>query len=217
MSPIRHAWPVAAAALALGALLSGCSSSDSSEPRATHGTGHHQKPESSEPTVETSSPTTGTSIPPSALTFSPKSGGKHLDDCQRLVPGDDPAEFVYYPVVVTPSTDVDLDALTTVHTDGIVEAAAWVAPVSATPETGTFKGWPPKFVAQDPNLQWSKRVTAAGATLDAGASYNVFLRLQVDPTPGDSEVSGVVLTFHNASGSQTTQTWKATTTFSMSC
>jgi hypothetical protein len=218
MSPIRHGRPVAAAALALGALLAGCSSSDSTEPTASHGTGHHDPgQESSEPTQETSSPTTGTSPPPSSLRFTPKSGGKHLDDCQRLEPGDDPAEFVYYPVVIAPSTEVDLDALTTVHSDGIVEAASWVAPVSATPETGTFKGWPPKFVAQDPNLQWSRRVPAAGATLEAGASYNIFLRLQVDPTPGDSEVSGVVFTFHNAGGSQTTVTWKATTTFSMDC
>jgi hypothetical protein len=217
MSPIRHGWTVAGAALALGTLLSACSSADSQEPAASHSTSHHSDLPSTEPTEETSSPTTGTSQPPSSVTFSPKSGGKHLDECQRLEPGDDPAEFVYYPVVISPSTDVDLDTLTTVRTDGVVEAGSWIAPVSATPETGTFKGWPPKFVAQDPNLQWSKRVPAAGATLTAGASYNVFLRLQVDPSPGDSEVSGVVVTFHNASGSQTTQTWKATTTFSMDC
>jgi hypothetical protein len=217
MSPIRHGWTVAVAALALGTLLSGCSSADSKEPTASHSTRDHSQAPSTEPTEETSSPTASTSQPPPSLAFSPKSGGKHLDECQRLEPGDDPAEFVYYPVVISPSTDVDLDTLTTVHTDGVVEAGSWVAPVSATPETGTFKGWPPKFVAQDPNLQWSKRVPAAGAALTAGASYNVFLRLQVDPTPGDSEVSGVVVTFHDASGSQTTQTWKATTTFSMDC
>jgi hypothetical protein len=218
MSPLRHTWAAVATSLALALTLAGCSSSDSSEPSpAPSSSESSSPPPSSEPTGETSSPTTGTSPPPSSVRFSPKSGGKHLDECQRLEPGDDPAEFLYYPVTVTPSTDVDLDSLTTVRTDGVVEAGAWVAPVSATPETGTFKGWPPKFVAQDPNLQWSKRVSAAGAALTGGATYNVFLRLQVDPTPGDSEVTGVVVTFHNASGSQTTQTWKATTTFSMSC
>ena len=96
--------------------------------------------------------------------------------------------------------------MTTAHTDGVSEAGSWVAPASATPETGTFKGWPPKFVAQDPNLQWSKRVPAAGATLTGGTTYNVFLRLQVDPTPGDSTVDGVVVGYHDASGSHTV-TW----------
>lgn len=218
MSPLRHRWTaVGAATLALGALLSSCSSSDSREPTAAPRTKHQQPSESSEPTEPTSSPTTRSTQSPASLTFSPKSGGKHLDDCQRLVPGDDPAEFLYYPVVVTPSSDADLDTVTTDHTDGVVEAGSWVAPVTATPETGTFKGWPPKFVAQDPNLQWSKRTPAAGATLTAGTTYNVFLRLQVDPTPGDSEVKALVFTFHTASGSQTTGTWKATTTFSMDC
>jgi hypothetical protein len=218
MSPLRHRWTaVAAASLALGALLSSCSSSDSKEPTAAPPSKHTQPSESSEPTEPTSSPTTHSTPPPASLTFSPKSGGKHLDDCQLLVPGDDPAEFLYYPVLVTSSTDADLDTVTTVHTDGVVEAGSWVAPVTATPETGTFKCWPPKFVAKDPNLQWSKRVPAAGATLTAGTAYNVFLRLQVDPTPGDSEVTGLELTFHTASGSQTTATWKATTKFSMDC
>jgi hypothetical protein len=226
MSPLRHRWTaVAAASLALGALLSSCSGSDSPEPTAAHRTKQAQPSESGEPTEPTSGPTTRSTPPPASLAFSPKSGGKHLDDCQRLVPGDDPAEFLYYPVVVTPSSDADLDTVTTVHTDGVVEAGSWVAPVTATPETGTFKGWPPKFVANDPNLQWSRRVAAAGSTLAAGTTYNVFLRLQVDPTPGDSEVNGLVFTFHpashpashTASGSQTTATWKATTTFSMDC
>ena len=57
---------------------------------------------------------------------------------------------------------------------------------------------------------------AAGATLTGGTTYNVFLRLQVDPTPGDSTVDGVVVGYHDASGSHTV-TWKATTTFSMDC
>jgi hypothetical protein len=221
MSPLRHSWVAVVASLALGSALgvtlSGCSSSGSSEPTASHTTRHRSDPPTTEPTETTSSPTVGTSPPAIPLTFSPKSGGKHLDECQRLEPGDDPAEFVYYPVVIKPGADVVLDQVTTVHTDGVVEAGSWVAPVAATPETGTFKGWPPKFVAQDPNLQWSKRVPAAGASLTAGASYNVFLRLQVDPTPGDSTVSGLEVTFHDASGSQVMQPWRAKTTFSMSC
>jgi hypothetical protein len=216
MSPNRHGWTVAAAALALGALLAGCSSSTSQEPTSSHRT-HDRGPRTSEPTETTSSPTVHSTPPAANLAFSPRSGGKHLDECQKLQPGDDPAEFVYYPVIVRASQDVGLDTLTTVHTDGVVEAGSWVAPASATPETGTFKGWPPKFVAQDPNLQWSKRIPAAGASLTAGTAYNVFLRLQVDPTPGDSEVNGVMVTYHDASGAQVTATWKATTTFSMSC
>jgi hypothetical protein len=215
MSPIRNSWTAIAACLALGALLGGCAGSDSQEPTASHHSRHHSR-NTDGPTEATSSPTDPSTPPATPLRFSPKSGGKHLDDCQRLVPGDDPAEFVYYPVLVTAASDADLDSLTTAHTDGVTEAGSWVAPASATPETGTFKGWPPKFVAQDPNLQWSKRVPAAGATLTGGTTYNVFLRLQVDPTPGDSTVDGVVVGYHDASGSHTA-TWKATTTFSMDC
>jgi hypothetical protein len=151
------------------------------------------------------------------LTFSPKSGGKHLDDCQKLVPGDDPAEFLYYPVLIKVPTSVTLDTVATDHTQGVVDAAAWVAPAGPTPETGTFKGWPPpKIVTGDTNLQWSERVPAKGATLDPGTTYNVFLRLQVDPTPGDSAVKGLVFGYHDASGAGS-GSWKARTTFSMSC
>jgi hypothetical protein len=209
---------MAAAALVLGALVSGCSAADSPEPTASHRTGHSRGQASSEPTASASSSSTPSTPPPTtALSFSPRSGGKHLDECQRLEPGDDPAEFVYYPVLVTPAATVDLDSVTTDHTDGVVEAGSWVAPAGTTPETGTFKGWPPRFLAQDPNLQWSKRVPAAGATLESGVTYNVFLRLQVDPTPGDSEVDGLVLGYHDDNGSQASATWKATTTFSMDC
>jgi hypothetical protein len=220
MSPRWHRWPVVVGSLALAASLSGCFGSSSQEPTAAHGTRHHHHAGqgSGEPTEATSSPTVhSTPPPPSALVFSPRSGGKHLDDCQRLVPGDDPAEFVYYPVLVKASSAVDLDTVVTDHTEGVVDAGSWVAPAAATPETGTFKGWPPKYIAQDANLQWSKRVPAQGATLAPGTAYNVFLRLQVDPTPGDSSVKGLEFTYHDASGSQTTATWQATTTFSMSC
>jgi hypothetical protein len=152
------------------------------------------------------------------IRFSPKSGGKHLDDCQLLRPGDDPAEFLYYPVLVKVPTPVSLDAVATDHTSGVTEAGSWVAPAGSTPETGTFKGWPPaSIVTQDSNLNWNQRVPAAGAALEPSIGwYNVFLRLEVDPTPGDSTVSGIDLRYHDAVGSYTAH-WKATTTFSMSC
>jgi hypothetical protein len=201
-------------------LLSGCSASDSSSSAAT---GAPTPSEStSAPTEPTTEPTTSapTSTPPAttALTFSPRSGGKHLEDCQRLVPGDDPAEFLYYPVLVKTRSAVTLDSVRTDHTEGVVDAADWVAPAGSTPETGTFKGWPPPtIVTRDPNLQWSKRVPAAGATIDPTTGfYNVFIRLQVDPTPGDSEVKGITFAYHDRAGSHTV-TWLAKTTFSMSC
>jgi hypothetical protein len=137
-----------------------------------------------------------------------------------LVPGDDPAEFLYYPVVVTGPTSVTLESVATDHTQGVVDAGAWVAATGPTAETGTIKGWPPpRIVTGDSNLQWARRVPAKGATLDPGTSYNVFLRLQVDPTPGDSEVHGLVFTYRDATPGTGphTDTWKATTTFSMSC
>ncbi len=59
-------------------------------------------------------------------------------------------------------------------------------------------------------------MSANGATLAAGVSYNVFLRLQVDPTPGDSAVKGLQIAYHDAGGAHT-DTWVATMTFSMSC
>lgn len=210
-------------------LLSGCFGSGDSEPSASDSTGDHRSESSAPPdSPPTSSPTTSTpttapttpSAPVSLLRFSPKSGGKHLDDCQRLVPGDDPAEFLYYPVLVKASSPVTLDAIGDLHTtQGVVLAGSWIAPSAPTGETGTVKGWPPgKIVTGDPNLQWSKRVTASGATLDPSSGwYNVFLRLQVDPTPGDSETTGLVFSYHDADGATHTDTWRATTTFSMSC
>ena len=222
MSHTRRTWAAAVGSVAALTLLSGCFGSTSQEPTAAHGTKHHSRAtQASTPTEvpDPSAPTDASSSPPapaSALRFSPRSGGKHLDDCQRLVPGDDPAEFVYYPVLVKPTASVTLDSLATDHTQGVVDAGSWVAPAAATPETGTFKGWPPTFVAQDSNLQWSKKVPAKGASLDPGVSYNVFLRLQVDPTPGDSAVKGLQFAYHDANGAHT-DTWLATTTFSMSC
>jgi len=224
MSHRRHSWAAVVGSVAALTLLSGCFGSDSQEPTAAHHTG--QRSRTTEPTVPTdptssigTSPTPTTAPPTSLLRFSPKSGGKHLDDCQRLVPGDDPAEFLYYPVLVRASSPVTLDTIGDLHTtQGVVLAGSWVAPSAPTGETGTVKGWPPgKIVTGDPNLQWGKRVAASGATLDPSAGwYNVFLRLQVDPTPGDSATTGLVFSYHDAAGSHT-DTWVARTTFSMSC
>jgi hypothetical protein len=221
MSHTRHRLAALSGALVVCALLSGCFGGDDTQPSAAHSTRHHHGPGSTTPTDTPTSDATSapSSAPPvtSALRFSPKSGGKHLDDCQLLVPGDDPAEFLYYPVVVTPDSAVTLDSVATDHTQGVVDSSAWVAPTGPTPETGTFKGWPPpKIVTGDSNLQWSKRVSASGAALEAGTSYNVFLHLQVDPTPGDSKVNGIAFSYHDASGTHT-DTWVAHTTFSMSC
>jgi hypothetical protein len=222
MSHTRHGWAAVIGSVAAITLLSGCFGSGSQEPTAVHRTKHHSKAtEATSPTAPTSSPT-GSSSPSAGsavLSFSPRSGGKHNDDCQRLQPGDDPAEFLYYPVLVKAPTTVTVETVTTDHTQGVVDAAAWVAPAGTTPETGTFKGWPPpKIVTGDPNLQWSKRVPAKGATLQPGVFYNVFLRLQVDPTPGDSEVNGLQLTY-DADGASpgSSVEWIAHTTFSMSC
>jgi hypothetical protein len=224
MSHRRHTWAAVVGSLAALTLLSGCFGSDSREPTAAQPNRHHSRSiQPTTPTEPTTTSTSGTSSPPttaagpiSLLRYNPKSGGKHLDDCQRLQPGDDPAEFVYYPVEVRASGAVSIDSIATEHTQGVVDAASWVAPAVSATATGTFKGWPPKYVAQDSNLQWSKRVPAAGTTLEPAGWYNVFLRLQVDPTPGDSAVKGLVFTYHDGDGSHT-DTWVASTTFSMSC
>lgn len=209
------------ASLAACALLSGCfgSGTDQAAHRSRHRasptvgpTGTAESPSTSVPIGPTSAPTVA-----SDLRFSPRSGSKHVNDCQRLVPGDDPAEFLYFPVVVTPRTSVTLDSVTTDHTTGVVDAGAWVAPATSSPQQGTFKGWPPStLITHSSQLQWSKRVPAQGATLAAGTSYNVFVHLQVDPTPGDSTSKGLTLAYHDAGGSHT-DTWVAKTRFSMSC
>lgn len=221
MSPRSHRWPAVVGAVATCALLSGCFGSGGTTPTAAHRHRHPRSSASSQPveSPSTSSPTAPTSTPTlaSALRFSPRSGGKHLDDCQRLQPGDDPAQFLYYPVYISATDPVHLDSITTVHTNGVVDAGAWVAQTGPTPETGTLKGWPPgSIVTGDPNLHWTQRMPVAGTTLPAGPTYNVFLRVQVDPTVGDSAVSGIVFGYHDAQG-QHTDTWVAHTTFSMSC
>jgi hypothetical protein len=210
--------------LAACTLLSGCfGSGGGQEPTAAHHTRHQSRAtEATEPTASTD-PTTGTSetsapTASSLLAFSPKSNGKHSHECLQLHPGDDPAEFLYYPVLVKASSQVDLDSITTVHSGGVTVAGSWVSPAAQTPSTGTLAGWPPpKLLTAGSTVQWSQRVTAAGATLDPSAGwYNVFLRIQVDPTPGDSTMTGVQLTYHDAGGSHT-DTWVDHVTFSMAC
>jgi len=220
MSHTRHTWAALIGSAAALTLLSGCFGSGDDQTPAAHHTRHHG---SSAATVSpsTSSPTESTSptlaVPASLLTFSPRSGGKHLDDCQRLQPGDDPAEFLAYPVLVKATSALTLDSVDVEFTGGVVTAGSWIAPAGQTPETGTFKGWPPpSIVTKDSNLQWGERVPAKGASLEPGTTYNVFLRLQVDPTPGDSQTKALEFHYHDADGPRT-DAWKATTTFSMSC
>jgi len=223
MSPRRHTRIALIGSLAASALLlSGCfGSGDDQEPAAHRDrTQHTRAAEPTESTGPTGATTSaGTSSPTTAtLAFSPRSGSKHTTDCERLEPGDDPAEFLYYPVLITPSVDVTLDSIATEHTGGVVDAGAWVAPATASSQTGTYKGWPPpSIITKGAQLQWGQRVPAGGAVLTAGSTYNVFLRLQVDPTPGDSTSSGLQLAFHDGAGTAATAEWKAKTTFSMSC
>jgi hypothetical protein len=230
MSPIRRRLTVGAVAFAACALLSGlsaCSGSDDDKPTTAPSTGQHETAPSSSAATggpSSSGPTEAPSPPASppasraALRFSPKSGGKHLDDCQRLEPGDDPAEFLYYPVQVTASQQMVIESIATDHTQGVVDAASWLAPSLSTTATGTVKGWPPgRIVTGDANLRWRQRAPAVGAELDPTSGwYNVFLRVQVDPTPGDSAVNGIVFTYQAADGRHT-DTWVAHTTFSMDC
>ena len=224
MSPTRRSWPTVIASVASCALLAGCfgsGGSESSQPKP----GHHQSHptpsnESSSPTEPTTSSTTTSPTPANAavLRFSPKSDQKHSHECLTLHPGDDPAEFLYYPVVVRTSQPASLDEVTTEHSDGVTVAGSWVAPAPATPSTGILPGWPPpKIFTSSSTVEWSKRTDASGAALDPSAGwYNLFLRIQVDPTPGDSTMSGVQITYHDAAGSHTV-TWVDHVTFSMSC
>ena len=218
MSPRRHSWPALVVTVVAGALLSGCFGSGGSQPTASHRPRHHRTQSSSAPvSPSTSAPTTSsTQAPASVLTFSPRSGQKHLTDCERLFPGDDPAEFLYYPVYVKASVPVHIDTIATRNSQGVVDAASWIATTGATPGTGTVPWAQRSIVTGNPSFHWDQRISSSGATLAAGATYNVFLKLQVDPTPGDSEVTGIVFTYHDADGSDV-ETWVAHTTFSMSC
>jgi hypothetical protein len=217
--------PVLAVSVAACLLLGGCFGSggddQASSPRHHRPTSRSTTgdvPSGSDSTPTATSSTSSPAATASALRFSPRSDGRHNRECLLLHPGDDPAEFLYYPVLVKASGQVSLDQVTTVHSQGVVVAGAWVAPAPQTPGTGTLPGWPPpKIFTSSSSVQWSQRVAAAGATLDPSAGwYNVFLRIQVDPTPGDSTMSGVVLRYHDAGGDHS-DTWVDHVTFSMSC
>ena len=218
MSPRRHTLVALAASLAACTLLSGCFGSGGQEPTAGHRRHHHKLAPTSEPTsLSTSSPTESSSASTAPLLhFSPRSGQKHLEDCERLNPGDDPAEFLYYPVYVTAASPVHIDTIATRNTQGVVDAGSWVATTGSNPQTGTLPWGQRSLVTGDPNVHWGQRAPSTGTTLAAGPTYNVFLKLDVDPTPGDSEVSGIVFTYHDSNGSYV-DTWVAHTTFSMSC
>ncbi len=224
---MRHRHRSLAAALAACVLLSGClgSGSGSSSPQAGH-TRHHaptSPPTSTEtssaPTsVPTSTPTSSapTTPPPAALHFSPRSDGRHSHSCYTDA-GNTTAEYVDYPVIVKANSLVDLDGVSIVHTAGVSVAGAWVAPAPADAGTGLVAGWPPPSILTDSNtVQWSKRVTAAGAALDQGTSYNVFLHLVVDPTQLPAKTTGVVFTYHDQAGAGSV-TWVAHVTFKPSC
>jgi hypothetical protein len=227
---MRHRLGSLTAALTATVLLGGCfgSGSGSSSPQAGH-TGHSRATTPSTPT--TSQPTTPpTSTPPTspptssapttppqpALRFSPKSDGRHSHSCYTDA-GNTTAEYVDYPVVVTPTTLVDLDSVSMVHTAGVTVADAWVAPAPADAGTGLVAGWPPpSILTQSNTVQWSRRVTAAGATLDAGTSYNVFLHLVVDNNQLPAKTTGIVFGFHDQAGNLST-TWVAHVAFKPSC
>jgi len=123
------------------------------------------------------------------------------------VSGSDPVDYVYYPVVVTPTAAVTLDDLSVTYADGVQVAGAWVAPAPAAAGTGLVEGWPaPSILTQSSSVQWSKRVVAQGAALAAGTPYNVFLHLRVYPDALPYRTNGVVLTYHDDAGDHT-DTW----------
>ena len=218
MSPRRHSWPALVVALAACTLLSGCFGSSAPQPTASHHRRHHHptSPSSSPTTAPTSSgPTSAPPAPASVLTFSPTTGLKH-PDCEKLSPGADPAEFLYYPVTIQASTPVHIDTIGTQNGAGVVNAGAWVSQTNTSLDTGTTPWPPPSLIAQDPNLHWKQRMPATGATLAVGLTYEVFIHLKVDPTVGTTKIKGVVVTYHDSSGSQV-DTWPTKTTFSMSC
>jgi hypothetical protein len=210
---MRHGLRTAAVAVGAGALLSGCLGSGSSTPTATH-THHHRSPSTPPtgstspsstppPSEHTTAPTTGPTAGPSgtsAVSFSPRSDGRHSHTCYTIT-GSDPVDFVYYPVMVKAASPVQLTSAAVTYADGVQVAGAWVAPSAPTQGTGTVEGWPaPSILTQSTSVQWSKRVPAAGASLTPGTWYNVFLHLRVYPDALPLATDGVDLTFTAAGG-----------------
>ena len=118
---------------------------------------------------------------------------------------------------VQASAPVALDSIAVTYADGVQVAGSWVSPGTATAATGIVPGWPADpIVAQDSTLHWNKRVPAAGATLDPAAWYNVFLHLRVYPDTLPLRTSGVVLTYHDGSGTHAV-TWVDHLAFKRAC
>lgn len=204
-----------ATAVSLALLLSACSSSP--KPTASHHRPHHSPSAgpsesgvpSSAPTsasVSPSPPPSSSSAPGPSLSFDPTSGGRHSHTCIQ-VSGTAPVDYLYYPVIVTPSSAVTLDDLSVTYADGVRVVDSWVAPAPADAGTGFVQGWPaPSIVTQSGSVQWSRRVEAKGAALGAGTPYTTFLHLRVYPDQLPYRTDGVVLTYHDAAGSHT-DTW----------
>jgi hypothetical protein len=227
---MRHRHRSVVAAVLAAMTLSACGSgSGSSAPEAGHT--RHSLPSSPSTVTGTSDPTSApTTSPPTStptsssptspgqagLAFSPKSDGRHSHTCYTDA-GNTTADYVYYPVMVKGGTAVDLDSVTVDGTPGVTVAGAWVAPAPANAGTGLVAGWPPpSILTQSSTVQWSKRVTAAGAALEPGSSYNVFLHLVVDPTQLPARTTGVVFAFHDQAGAATA-TWVDHVTFKPAC
>lgn len=209
----RRSTLLAAGAVSLALLVTACSSSP--KPTASHRPRHSASSTpsasdepSSTPTSSTPSPSEASSsgAPASLLTFDPKSAGRHSHTCIQVT-GTAPVDYIYYPVIVTPTSAVTLDTLSVTYADGVQVAGSWVAPATSNNGTGFIKGWPaPPILTQSTSVQWSKRVVAAGATLAAGTSYNAFLHLRVYPDALPYRTDGVVFTYHDAAGDHT-DTW----------
>ena len=214
-------------------LLSGCFGSSSPEPTAAHTrtsgpsstgspSGTPTSPSTPAPTTApttapTAAPTTGSTAATAALSFTPKSDGRHSHTC-FAISGSDPVDYVYYPVMVKASSPTTLDSAAVTYADGVQVAGAWVAPAASTGGTGVVEGWPaPAILTQGSSIQWNKRVPAAGAALDPATGwYNVFLHLRVYPDALPLHTDGVVLTYHET-GSPQTVTWVDHLTFRTKC
>ncbi|WP_151084653.1 hypothetical protein [Nocardioides cynanchi] len=221
---MRHGLRTTALAVGACALLSGCFGSSSPEPTAQHSRTHASH--STSPSTEATSPATtpATSEPTSApttgstptLAFFPRSNGPHSHNCFNVT-GSTPVDFYYYPVVVTPSTAVTLSKAAVTYADGVQVVGAWVAPAAPVRGTGIVVGatdW--STVTQGTSIQWSQRVSAAGAGLVAGTSYNVFLHLRVYPDALPLATRGVVLTLTDAGGTHDV-TWVDHLSFKTAC
>ena len=111
----RRSTLLAAGAVSLSLLVAACSSSP--KPTASHRPRHSASSTpsasdqpSSTPTSSTPSPSEASSsgAPASLLTFDPKSAGRHSHTCIQVT-GTAPVDYIYYPVIVTPTSAVTLD------------------------------------------------------------------------------------------------------------